>query len=390
MKIIPHRPDKNQEYKNEFKENNIYPFNKIGRCIIDKITGEIKKWCNELDSNLDTEGNPINLDVENEDVMVYIPAFYYKRIWEGEILTDSILDKIPNSLEFQGYKLHPAFIRSDNTIRPYILIGAFMGYIDDKNILRSIPNVFSTSTKTQNEFRNSARQSRNNNFNLLTMEVYSALQILYKISFQNLDSSISLGYGTTYLHGVTPNDNAFYTGKTMELGNRCGYLNKNRDDISFLGIENIYGQRYQIVDGLYIKSDGYLYTNDPNKFDDISSYKKYEINTILNKTSAQTMFLEKILKINSNEYLNIFNLPSKFMEQSSYLKYYADCMYYHNIDKNDLNTINIIGVGGVIVLGSSTEYQDFVNNYFGIFSGVYNFSINYKHGFIGTRLIFLP
>lgn len=389
MKIIPHRPDKNQEYKNEFKENNIYPFNKIGRCIIDKITGEIKRWCNELDSNLDTEDNPINLDIENEDVMVYIPAFYYKRIWEGEILTDSILNKIPNGLEFQGYKLHPAFIRPNNTIRHYILVGAFIGHIDDDNILRSIPNVFSTSSKTQTEFRYSARQSRNNNFNLLTMEVYSALQILYKISFQNLDSSISLGYGTTYLHGVTPNDNVFYTGKTMELGNRCGYLNKNGDDISFLGIENIYGQRYQVIDGLYIKSDGYLYTNDPNKFDDISSYKKYEIKTILNRTSKQTMFLEKILKINSDEYLNIFNLPGKFMEQSNYLKYYADCMYYHNINQDDLNTINIIGVGGVIV-GSGTEYQDFVNNYFGIFSGVYNFSINYKHGFIGTRLIFLP
>ncbi len=318
MKITAYKPDISQEYSNPFKENNIYPFSKIGRVIVDKDTGEIKRWCGELDSNYDIDGNPINLDMETEEVMVHIPAFYCKRTWEGEVLTDSILTKVPDILEYQGYEVHPAFVRADGSIREYVLVGAFLGTVVNNQLRSTVKNVTPQNMKTISAFRDLARQGRNINFNIMTLDIFNAIQLLYKISFQNLNSQNELGNSTmSYIKIST----------TMSLGNRSGYLEDN-SHVSLFGIESIYGSKWEFLDGVVIKSsdDGIYYTNDISKFGYLDEYIKLsDTVTIMNGVGVMKGVSSKT---------SIYNFP-KELELEDYNIYYCD--YIQGYRKNGQN-----------------------------------------------------
>ena len=318
MKIIPHRPDLQQEYKNEFKENNIYPFNKIGRVITNKDTGEIKRWCNELDSNLDIEGNPINLDPNTEDVMVHIPAFYCKRTWNGDVLTDSILNKVPTTptLYGVGYQVHPAFLRPDNTIRPYILVGAFMGSIKNSQ-LRSLINANEVTNKTIATMRDMARQGRSTNFNIITIDIVNAIQFIYKVAFHNLNSQQIIG------EDLTNRPPSYLTGQTFYLGNRSGILASSDDgkvSCSLFGIESPFGYNSKVVDGIISYGNKFKITHDPHKY---GNYEEYEIEVTKNKLTSR--YIKKIIKN------TIYNIADEVHNLST--EYYCDNCFHQNLDE---------------------------------------------------------
>lgn len=324
------KEDISQEHKNPFKERGIYPFSEIGRCVVDKNTAEIKRWCSEDDSNYDKEGNPINLDQDNEDIMVYIPAFYYKREWEGEVLTDSILNKVPDSLEYNGYKIHPAFVKKDGTIRPYFLCGAFLGYIKD-NQLRSIPNIKPTGSKTISAFRDSARQGRGISFGITNFVQTSALQILYKVAFQDLNSQNVIG------KGWSSKSTSGTCGATMALGNRSGYLGVDGDQISFLGIEDFYGNMMQFMDGIFITDEGYHVSNINENFGSIETY-----DLVPSKVITSSGYIKKMEKIDGK--YDVLNLPSQV--GGADFSYYTDYLWCRGAGKT-----NIVGFGGLWLYG---------------------------------------
>lgn len=268
MKIIPYRPDLNQEYYNPFKEKGIYPFCEIGRCITNKDTGEIKRWCHELDSTLDRDGNDIAFDKETEDYMVYIPAFYYKRVWEGDVLKDSILTRVPDTVEYEGYKVHPAFIKKDGTIRKYFLISAFYGN-EYKKQLRSIPDVAQHWNIYHNitHIRDRALNGRVLGYGLINIFSLDALRKLFKISMVSQDvNPIGLGRSINQISKC---------GETLNLGNITGcqiYSNQT----TFFGIEDLFSYNTNLlrVDGIYKINNEIFVTKNIEDIGDVSLYEK--------------------------------------------------------------------------------------------------------------------
>ena len=331
MKIQAYKEDIGQQYRNPFKENNIYPFSEIGRVVVNKDSGAIVTRLHEFDSSLDENGNPYTLK-DNEDIMVYYPCFYCKREWSGTEVKDSILTKIPTSTSpiDDGYEIHPIFLREDGSLRPYILVGAFLG-TEKGGQLRSIPSGEKpTVSKTLEQFRTIARGSgRDNRWNLLTPDVVSMRQLLYKVAFQNLNSQQELG------NGWVSKSEAGILGSTMKLGNRCGYLGVNGNQISLFGEEDFYGNIWQFIDGFVIKDDGYYFSNSPSKLGTISSYEKFETTPLMG--SEDNGLLEGHIKSIENisgkfKYLNI----PKVITGASVTSYYCDYFWSHRKQQESL------------------------------------------------------
>lgn len=328
MKIIAYKEDVGQQYVDPFKYNNIYPFSQIGRVVVDKDTGDIKYRLHEYNSNLDEKGNPILLK-SNEDIMAYFPAFYCKREWIGDICKDTISTEVPTTVSKDGYGVHSAFVRADGTLRPYVLVGAFQG-TEVEGQLRSIPKGKPKVSITLEGFRNLARKNGDNRWNLLTMDIISMIQMLYKVAFQTLDSQKELG------NGWTSKSESSNVGTTMSLGNRSGYLGVNGNQISLFGIEDFYGNVWDFVDGFVIRDDGYYTTNDPSKFGTTSSYTKIEgCGTSLSGTSASTYvegYIKSIERPNGRE--KFFNLPNKLGANSS--SNYCDYLWSHRLNQENI------------------------------------------------------
>lgn len=354
MKITANKPDVSQEYKNEFK--NTYPFSKIGRCVVDKDSGEIKRWCSSDDSNFDVNGNAINIDNSTEDVMVYFPLFYYKREWQGDELSDSILDIVPTSKEYKGYKVHPAFVRADGTLRPYVLVSAFNG-TEIGGQLRSVPsNTKPSVSKTISAFRDLVRQGRDTKWNLWNMEIISMVQLLYKIGFQNLNSQSTMGNGWT---GKSESANV---GSTMSLGNKSGYLGTNGNQISLFGIEDFYGNIWKFIDGFVVKDDGYYTTNDSTKYGTTSEYSKIEgCGTPLTNTTDNNFvegYITSIEKPSGRE--EIFNLPNKL--GGSETTYYCDYLWSHRKTQENICLFGASWVDGLRSGAFCLDWRDLASS----------------------------
>ena len=329
MKIIAYKEDVGQNYIDPFKQSGVYPFSKIGRVVVDKDSGAIKYRLNEYNSNFDDKGNPIALQ-DNEDIMVYFPAFYCKREWTGTTCKDSVSTEVPTTATKDGWEVHSAFLRADGTVRTHVLVGAFQG-VEIGGQLRSVPNKAKPKVSiTLEAFRNLARQGRNSKWNVLTMDIISMIQLLYKVGFQNLNSQSVIG------NGWTSKSASATVGSTMSLGNRSGYLGVNGNQISLFGVEDFYGNVWEFVDGFVVKDDGYYTTNNPNNFGITSTYTKINgCGKPLAGTSASANvegYVTKIEKPTGRE--KFFNLPCVLGGTET--TYYCDYLWSHSLGQENI------------------------------------------------------
>lgn len=367
MKIIAYKEDVGQTYVDPFKQSGVYPFSKIGRVVVDKDSGAIKYRLNEYNSNFDDKGNPISLK-DNEDIMVYFPAFYCKREWTGTTCKDSVSTEVPTTATKDGWEVHSAFLRADGTVRPHVLVGAFQG-VEIGGQLRSVPNKAKPRVSiTLEAFRNSARQGRNSKWNVLTMDIISMIQLLYKVGFQNLNSQSVIG------NGWTSKSESATVGNTMDLGNRSGYLGVNGNQISLFGIEDFYGNVWEFIDGFVVKDDGYYTTNNPNNFGITSTYTKINgCGKPLTGTSASAYvegWVTKIEKPTGRE--KFFNLPCVLGGTET--TYYCDYLWSHRL-----------GQENICLFGASWGYGSRAGAFFLFLSDV----SSYSGASVGARPVFL-
>ena len=104
-------------------------------------------------------------DFKDEQTVVRIPKFYYKRTYDGVKHEFWIADK-PTA----GFKVHPAFIR-DGEVKDYIYVGA---------------NKFGTS-QTIDACRSTA-QGYGAGWGLIDIQTWSAIQMLWLVEYADTDS----------------------------------------------------------------------------------------------------------------------------------------------------------------------------------------------------------
>lgn len=208
------------------------------------------------DTNKWEDGTEVNWqDYENNgwNCMVEIPKFYYQK----KLIEDEGREFLffVSSEPFPEGKIHPAYFRDrtkyldDSTANPievdYRYIGAFHGWIDGQNRLRSLPYKMPVVNKTIGSFRNNVK---NNGVGWSQFDYYLlyAIQLLYIVEYGHPDSQLKIGRGY-----VDDNVGPIQTGGTLVYGNNTFGETTGKYQMSYRGIEDLWGNLYNFIDGLY-------------------------------------------------------------------------------------------------------------------------------------------
>lgn len=241
-----------------------YPFNAIKPCLFKNgaVVGYLNP--NNFAVFADT-GLPADITSGDAgDVMIEIPKFYYKISRNGNYIDV----KIANAL-MAGFTDYAFKYKGESKDKFYI--GAYLGYVDANNKLRSLSGKTVTGNKTICAFRTAA-QANGAGYEQLSFNKLTALQVLYLVMFKSLDSQTALGKGYT-------NASAFRTtGATNTKGMTYGTTGNStaNDTVKFLGIEDFWGNLYQWIDG-YVSGNGVVLIGDGNFNDTGNGYDEHAI-----------------------------------------------------------------------------------------------------------------
>ncbi len=211
------------DVENDF--DNLYPYNAIKTVNINDSGEVIAEYG---DANFAFDGT-------NGEVMTYIPEFYFKREVKDGTETIQISEH-----HFKGSTHSRAFY-----------IARYTTSADT----HSISGVASLVNLTISTFRTQAR-TKGTGWGLLDYHVF-ILQMLYLVEYADYNSQAILGQGVC---SVSAQVN---TGGCDTLGMKSGCLaNDGAHSVIYRGVENIFGNIWQFVDGLGIKDNvGYVSYN---------------------------------------------------------------------------------------------------------------------------------
>lgn len=357
-------------------------------------------------------------DGSNGQVMVYQPKFYYKvEPIRLEPITDSIGYHIREAIysvsdiPLTGYKLHPAFINEAGNEVDYFCLSAFEGcaydvsnsaYItnDSQTVdftantgdkLSSIANVKPMSGLTQQLARPNSEiiaKNRGAGWHTYGIKQASANQMLMFIEYGNLQSNI--GSGVVSITDNSSYNCSSYTGSTSSLGNTTGratstineiggtettYTDNGKTSISYRGMENPYGNIWDIVYGVNIHGDGTQRGGIPYICTD---YNYAESKNSGNYVSAG------FTTVNANGYIKAFGYGNPdydwlFIGSDTGGTSGGIIGDYHYITAN-LNGYRISRLGGSWGNGSSA----------GGFYWILNIGVGSRSRAIGARLCYIP
>ena len=220
--------------QNDF--DSLYPWSEIESYTYDVKKKEITSWYNDNPQTFDFDGS-------NGEVLTYIPTFYYKRYQEDGYEYILISNK-----NLEGYTRSDAF-----SIGRYIMSG-------DDSAVHSKSGVQPLANKTINEFREYARKL-GKEFSQLDYH-YFIIQLLYLVEYADYDSQVKLGKGNT------KNTMSISSGECNSLGMKSGTLNDDgKHSMIYRGIEDIYGNIWQCVDGINIQNNKAYVCYDPNQYE---------------------------------------------------------------------------------------------------------------------------
>ncbi len=108
------------------------------RCVINN-SGVVQYYLDPSDSTLKVGGGAAVLTGADGQVMVEIPAFYYRYAYSGTTHTWEI-----SQVPLAGFSLHPAFIKN-NAFVPYRYIGAYEGVLYDTSAAIYTDGIYQTA-----------------------------------------------------------------------------------------------------------------------------------------------------------------------------------------------------------------------------------------------------
>lgn len=222
------------------------PWKDMRRCVV-KNDGIVNYYLDPNDSTKKVDGSSANLTGTDGQVMVEIPKFWWK--WEvGTVESKRTFRWYISDVAKEGFEVHPAFFRDRNgdgvaeevDFRYY---SAYMGYRNG-TMIESRSGITATATQTIGVFRGQA-QARGNGWGLVDYNLVHAVQLLYLLEYGHFDSQAKIGRG--YVDG-----NAGYatTGSTNQYGNKSFGETTGKQQMSYRGIEDFYGNYCYWVDGI--------------------------------------------------------------------------------------------------------------------------------------------
>ncbi len=232
--------------------NNVPILKNIKPCILN-TSGVVTHYLDKDDYSRDTDGNSVNI-TSGDNVMVEFPKMYWYIYKEDNIVHFKLASYKVNN----NYKAL-AHLRGTSE-QDKIYIGAYLGYLNSST-LKSWSGRTPTASKTSANFRSYA-QANGTNYQKMTWYMYLMLEILFVLKYKSTDCQTALGRG--YVDG---NSAAISTGNTDTKGFNFGETT-GKQQMKFMGIEDVWGNLYQFIDGLY--TDGYVIKTTQGSFADFS------------------------------------------------------------------------------------------------------------------------
>ena len=211
--------------ENDFDD--VYPYNAIKTVNIND-NGEVLAEIG--DANFKFDGT-------NGDVFTYIPEFYWKR---------SVADGV-ETIQISEHHF------KDSTHSHAFYVARYTTSANTHSI-SGVASIVNTSIST---FRTNAK-NKGSGFSLLDYHLF-IIQMLYLVEYADYNSQSILGLGVS----DSSNSAQVNTGGCDDLGMKSGCLsNDGKHSVIYRGIENIFGNIWQFVDGLGIKDNvGYISYN---------------------------------------------------------------------------------------------------------------------------------
>ena len=217
---------------------------KMRRCVLN-VDGSVKYYLHPDNSNFKEDGTPSILTGADGNVMVEIPKHYIK------VGTVGGVDSLSISLTPEtGYVLDPAFLKWNGTAMvevPYRYFRAYEGFVRGGKLL-SVSGVTPTSSQTIATFRTQA-MANGAGWHLTDWNLLSTIRRLCYIEFCDFIVTKYLGEGN-----YTGSDYSITTGQSNALGNRSSNSTHSDKYMSYRGIENLYADIWEFVDGVNINN----------------------------------------------------------------------------------------------------------------------------------------
>lgn len=192
--------------------------------------------------------------LDTGDVMVKIPRFWYRRYREGNVEHIKIADG-----PAEGFALHPAFTHS-GVEQDRVYIGAYK--TSDNN--RSVSGASPQANQTRATFRTNA-SSKGTGWGLIDISTLCAIQMLILVEFANNNVQNVIGRGY-----CDNNSSVSKTGTCDSVTNLTGIPagTSGKVDVVWRGIEGLWGNLWELVDGVNCYSGTYYVCNDPANYAD--------------------------------------------------------------------------------------------------------------------------
>ena len=217
---------------------------RMKRCVLN-ADGTVNYYLNPDNSNFKEDGTPSVLTGADGNVMVEIPKHYIKVETVGNVDSFSI-SLTPEA----GYVLDPAFLKWNGTAMvevPYRYFRAYEGFVSGGKLV-SVSGVTPTRSQTISVFRTQA-MANGAGWHLTDWNLLNTIKRLCYIEFCDFIVTKYLGEGN-----YTGSDYGITTGQSNALGNRSSDSTHNDKYMSYRGIENMYADIWEVVDGININN----------------------------------------------------------------------------------------------------------------------------------------
>lgn len=314
--------------------------------------GVVVGYLNPNDFTKYEDGTDAPITDINYDVMIEFPRMGLDISTSDKIITIKLTDA-QNDSNFQ-YLAH----KRGKLHKFAFYLGAYIA----ANVTGSSGRLCSNSdseplvNKSLTDFIRYARK-RGSGYEIMAFYQWTYVQALYVMKYGNLNSQAALG------KGYTSGSAAQTTGATNTQGMCYGNPNSGTDRVKLFGLEDLWGNVYQFISGLYSDSNRNLLTTT-DKFDVNTSADAWEYNVSSGVTSNTGGYMTESQGTNNGGFvLKVAN--------SSSTTYYSDYA--------TLYASGFPGVGGTWGVGDAA----------GVFCCRVDYSASDSYAHFGSRLMYL-
>ena len=223
------------------------------------------------------------------DVMVKIPKFYFKRYREGNMEYIKIADKPTD-----GFAIHPLFKHAGKETE-CAYVGAYKTSSNNKSKTGVIPQ----ADLTRAQFRHDAK-AKGAGWGLIDIAALSAIQMLILVEYANNNVQQIIGRGY-----CDSNNDALRTGTCDSVSGLTGRPagTDGKVDVVYRGIEGLWGNVFELCDGVNAKEGEYYVCNNPVYYADDTSAGYTKLSYKGSTTWSSTYITEEGLDTGENSHV---------------------------------------------------------------------------------------